>query len=244
MARAQGRDGPWLGGAVAASAGVHILIGLLFPHPAARPATHAVQHATEVIDIDTPPPPTRPAVEKPAPPAPAPKAPRAPAHKAPPTALAQAAKVVTRTPAATEPLDFGDTIVSGTASSFAGGITAATGTSKSVVREAPSPQAPAAAAGGTGSGANLSRSPRMAGESAWKCPFPAEATGVGEAFVQLRVFVGADGQALDAAVLADPGHGFGAAAVRCAIGTRWSPALDREGTPVRATALVRVRFTR
>jgi protein TonB len=84
----------------------------------------------------------------------------------------------------------------------------------------------------------------MAGDSAWKCPFPAEAGGIDEAFVQLRVFVSADGQALDAAVLADPGHGFGAAAVRCAIGTRWSPALDREGIAVRGTAIVRVRFTR
>jgi glutaminase len=45
-------------------------------------------------------------------------------------------------------------------------------------------------------------------------------------------------------VLADPGHGFGTEAVRCAIDTRWSPALDREGNPIRGTAIVRVRFTR
>lgn len=245
IARAQGRDRPWLAGAVAASAGAHLLAGLLFQHPAARPATRAVQPATEVIDIDTTPPPPKPLAESPPPPAPAPKAPRAPARKAPPRALAQAAEVVTRAPAATEPLDFGDTIVSGSASSFAGGVTAATGTSRTVVREAPSPDAPAAAgAGGSGTGANLSRSPRMEGEAAWKCPFPAESAGVDDAIVQLRVFVGADGKALEAAVLVDPGHGFGAAAVRCAIGTRWSPALDREGAAVRATAIVRVRFTR
>ncbi len=61
---------------------------------------------------------------------------------------------------------------------------------------------------------------------------------------QLRVFVDAGGKALDAAVIVDPGHGFASQAVRCAIGKRWSPALDREGIPMRATAIVRVRFTR
>jgi glutaminase len=46
------------------------------------------------------------------------------------------------------------------------------------------------------------------------------------------------------AVIADPGHGFGAEARSCSIGKRWSPALDSAGNPIRATAIVKVRFTR
>jgi hypothetical protein len=84
----------------------------------------------------------------------------------------------------------------------------------------------------------------MAGDSSWQCPFPSQADGIDEAVVQLRVFVDAGGKALDAAVIVDPGHGFASQAVRSAIGKRWSPAPDREGVPIRATAIARVRFTR
>jgi hypothetical protein len=80
----------------------------------------------------------------------------------------------------------------------------------------------------------------MADDSSWRCPFPSEASGIDEANVLLRVSVGADGKAPHVAVIADPGHGFGAEA----IGKRWSPALDSAGNPIRATAIVKVRFTR
>jgi protein TonB len=217
-----------------------LLGSLLFPRPA-QTAPRAFRPPTEVFDIETAPPPPKPVVESPPPTAPA--GARAPAHRAPPV-LAQAGQVITTKPAAAEPLDFTNEFVTGTASAFAGGTTAATGTSRSVVRGAADSPAPDAAAGGTGSGSNLSRAPSMAGDSSWQCPFPSQADGINEAFVQLRVFVDAGGKALDAAVMVDPGHGFASQAVRCAIGKRWSPALDREGLPIGATAIVRVRFTR
>jgi protein TonB len=63
--------------------------------------------------------------------------------------------------------------------------------------------------------------------------------------VVLRVVVDASGTADSARVLADPGHGFGAAAVACALRTRFVPARARDGTPVRSTSPpIRVRFTR
>jgi protein TonB len=161
-----------------------------------------------------------------------------------PPAVAQAGQVIAKTPAAAEPLDFTNAFVNGAASAFAGGTTAATGTSRSVVRGAADSPAPDAPASSAGSGSDLSRPPTMTGESSWQCPFPPHADGIDEAIVQLRVFVDAGGNALDAAVIVDPGHGFASQAVRCAIGKRWSPALDREGIPIRATAIVRVRFTR
>jgi protein TonB len=46
-------------------------------------------------------------------------------------------------------------------------------------------------------------------------------------------------------VLADPGHGFGAAAVACALRTRFVPARARSGQAVRSLSPpIRVRFTR
>jgi protein TonB len=115
-----------------------------------------------------------------------------------------------------------------------------------VVRGAAGPPGPEVAGGGTGAGTgtNFSRAPSPADGASWQCPFPPEANGVDQATVQLRVFVGSDGRALDATVIADPGHGFGTEALQCAIGRRWSPALDRAGNPTRATAIVKVHFTR
>jgi protein TonB len=234
------RDHPWLAAALLASAGLHLFAGLLFPRPAPT-APRAARPPTDFIDVETAPPPPQPVVDAPPPPAPA--AARAQPHRGQ-KVLAQAGQIVARAPAPAEPLDFTDDVVTGSGSTFAGGTTAASGASRSVVRSAAGPPAPDVGAGGTGSGANLSRSPSMADDSSWRCPFPPEASGIDEANVQLRVFVGADGKALDVAVIADPGHGFGPEAVRCALGKRWNPALDRAGNPIRATAIVKVRFTR
>jgi periplasmic protein TonB len=47
------------------------------------------------------------------------------------------------------------------------------------------------------------------------------------------------------AMLRDPGHGFGAAAIQCAMGQRFNSALDRMGNPVAATTPpILVRFSR
>jgi protein TonB len=232
------REYRWIAAAMAASMGLHLAGVLLFP-PAVHGLARAVRPPTDVIDIETAPAPSAPAVEPPPPPQqPAPKS--APSRAAP-KALAQAGQVVTAT-APPGPLDFTGGFVTGTATAYAGGTTAAGGMSRTVVRGAPDPPGPAAGGGGTG--ANLSRTASLSDESSWHCPFPPEADAIDEAIVELRVFVGANGEAQDAVVITDPGHGFGAAALRCAIGKRWKPALDRHGNPVPATAIVRVRFTR
>ncbi len=79
------------------------------------------------------------------------------------------------------------------------------------------------------------------------CPWPREAEGLGidEQVVLLRVVVGADGRASSADVLADPGHGFGQAALGCARVARFEPARDRAGQPYAATSPpIRVTFRR
>ena len=81
----------------------------------------------------------------------------------------------------------------------------------------------------------------------WSCPWPREADAeqIDEQTVVLRVVVGASGTAERATVLADPGHGFGAAAVACALRTRFVPARARSGEAVRSLSPpIRVRFTR
>jgi protein TonB len=236
------REHRWLAAAVLASVGLHLAGVLLFPRPMPR-AAPAVRPPTDVIDIEPAPAPPAPPMEPPPPsPQPAPSSRRAPS-RAEPKALAQAGRVVTRI-APADPLDFTGGFVTGTGTAYAGGTTSAGGTSRTVVRGPPDPSGPAVAGGGTGTGANLSRTASLVDDSSWQCPFPPEAFGVDEASVDLRVFVGADGKARDAAVIADPGHGFGTEALRCAIGKRWRPAFDRDGNPVPATAIVRVRFTR
>jgi len=81
----------------------------------------------------------------------------------------------------------------------------------------------------------------------WACPWPHEADDqqIDEQTVVIEVVVGPDGRAESATVLSDPGHGFGQAAIACALRTRFTPARDRQGQPTRATSpAVLVRFTR
>jgi protein TonB len=81
----------------------------------------------------------------------------------------------------------------------------------------------------------------------WRCAWPREAIAqdVFERSVVLRVLVRPDGSAESAQLLSEPGFGLGRAALGCARTTRFTPALDREGRPVRATSPpIRVRFTR
>ena len=61
----------------------------------------------------------------------------------------------------------------------------------------------------------------------------------------VQVTVQLDGRVRAATLLNDPGHGFGPAAIACALRTRFEPARDREGKPIAALSPpVRVRFTR
>jgi protein TonB len=162
---------------------------------------------------------------------------------------APAAAILTKKEDPSEPLDLTDTntFVSGSAASYAGGATAAgaarvegmaSSAATSVAlrgREVPASAAP-----------DLSRQAHLAGGSRWRCPFPPEADSaqIDSALVRLRVDVDAAGKAKHASVLRDPGFGFGREAVRCALTSEWTAALDRGGAPLDASAVVDVRFER
>jgi protein TonB len=61
----------------------------------------------------------------------------------------------------------------------------------------------------------------------------------------LRSKMDAEGQATHVSVITDPGHGFGAAAVACAMREKYQPARDANGRTVAdETKPFRVRFER
>lgn len=238
--------------AVLGAAGVHVaviasalLMGTTEPRPAPPPPK-----VTQMVEVTLPvekapePPPPEPEPAKPPPtaaPAP-PRAPRVP-KAAPPPAAAQAAKVLT---AAEEVVDFGDTIVSGKATSYARGVTASNGTATHAVRDQRATGEGADGGKGTAVKGDASRPPSLAGGARWDCPFPVEAddAGMDRAVVGLRVEVAADGGVQEVKSTSDPGYGFAREARRCAKSKRWSPGLDRNGQPARAVALVTVHFER
>lgn len=81
----------------------------------------------------------------------------------------------------------------------------------------------------------------------WSCPWPREANalGIDEQMVVLRVVVTTEGRAESVEVLADPGYGFGQAALACAERARFESATDGTGQAYTATSPpIRVRFTR
>jgi protein TonB len=206
----------------------------------------------EVIRDEPPPPPPPPAPEE-AKPEPAPPPPKATPHEPPPPpAPAQAAKVLTQEPNPNEPVDLtGNTIVSGNADTYAGGVTAANGTSPTPVRSLTSPHG---VPGGTGApqappapvGPDQSRRASL-GSHEWECPFPPEAdtAQIDDTYVSLEIDLRADGSVAAVRVTKDPGNGFGRQARACAL--KWphyQTALDRNGVPVTQTIPARVHFSR
>ncbi|MCY1005053.1 TonB family protein [Nannocystis pusilla] len=202
----------------------------------------------------TPPPPEPPPSEPPpaaSEPAPAvasaPPAPSRPARPAP----ARAGKVVAAPPGA---LDLtGDVVVVGNASAYVGGATSSTGTGTKPVPNASSepspapPPAPTASPPPASPGAVDRSRPVALASDEWNCPWPLEADGLAldEQVATIRVTVDARGVVESAELVTDPGDGFGAAALACARRTRFTPALDRDGRPVRAPSpAIRVHFTR
>ncbi len=203
-------------------------------------------------------------VEEPAP-GPAPTAPQPGSVRRPvgAPAAAKAGRVITAPEAAggeADPLDF--TIVQGKADRYAGGVTAATGTSDQAVRD-PKAQGgaePVRRPGGTGTGAGTPppakrQAPKPVSKRraarpvsvSWNCPFPSEADAqdVHYARVMIVVSVRKNGTAAKAALLSDPGYGFGAAARSCALGQRYSVAWDDSGRPTAGrTPPFTVTFTR
>jgi|HubBroStandDraft_1064217.scaffolds.fasta_scaffold79810_2 periplasmic protein TonB len=205
----------------------------------------------EVMKEDPPPPPPPQAEpEAKAEPAPPPRMP----HEAPPPppAPAQAAKVLTREPDPNEPVDLtGNTIVTGNATDFPGGLTASNGTGANAVRSLTSPTG---VPGGTGApsapppppGPDRSRPPSLAGGSDWNCPFPPEAdtAQIDEAYVTVQVDVRPDGTPGAVTIVSDPGNGFGREARRCAMSKSFQAALDHDGNAIAGTKKVKVHFSR
>lgn len=244
--------------------------GLVAAAMAAMPARDAVAPRKEsrplhVVEIASPPPP--PAMREPEPPpppqpappkartvaqprvakaAPAPKS--APPEAAPPAAgpvaPAMAGQVVAA-PAEPEILDFTSfDIATGQGEAYAGGITHSAGTNRTAVRGGE--VALGGAQGAVGAASSKARSVSLSG-SRWDCPWPDEARSLAirEQEVLLRAEVRPDGRAVRVEILADPGHGFGEAARRCALQARFEPALDDEGNPIASVSPpIRVRFTR
>lgn len=205
------------------------------------------------VELFAPPPPAPPLPEapQPAPPAVAPR-PRANARsrpaaapQAPAPAPARAAAVVTQEAPAQKVLDLSAfTIASGETTQAVGGATAGAGRGTQPVT---GPATIGGVVGGTGTGTrDLSQPVRLpAGE--WDCPWPAEADalGIDEQAVILHVTVRPDGRVESSELRADPGSGFGQAALACAQKARFLPATDVNGQPVRArSGPIRVLFIR
>jgi len=205
----------------------------------------------EVVKEEAPaPPPPQPEPEARQERAPPPRAPRE--APPPPPAPAQAAKVLTREPDPNEPVDLTDnTIVTGNATDFPGGLTSASGTGTTAAR---SPTSPTAVPGAAGApivapkpvGPDRSRPASLGGGNEWNCPFPAEAdtAQIDDAYVTMQIDVRPDGTASAVRVLSDPGNGFGREARRHAMGLRYPPALDHDGNPISGTFKVKVHFSR
>jgi protein TonB len=136
-----------------------------------------------------------------------------------------------------------ETLITGTAHDYAVGV--ATSRGVGAPSRAAGIAAPAAASGQLGT-SDVSSAVGLASQ-AWSCPWPREADAerIDEQTVVIRVIVDADGNAESATVLSDPGHGFGRAAMRCAMQTRFTPARDPDGKPIRAQSPpIRITFTR
>jgi protein TonB len=162
---------------------------------------------------------------------------------APPPPPAQAGAILAHE--TSEPVDLtNDAFVTGNAQAFAGGITGAKGTNTVPGSAGEVPEGSPSAA--RIEAPDRSRAVSLEGAN-WSCPWPtqADAEQLHEQTVVIRVVVAADGHAESAHVVADPGRGFGPSATSCALRTRFTPAQDRNGAPIRARSPpIRVRFTR
>jgi len=157
------------------------------------------------------------------------------------TPPAQAGQLAAVSP---EQADFtGMAFIVGSGTSYAGGATTSSGTSRKAAIGPAAPEVPRSEPSSVRSRAR----PVMLDQSAWSCPWPAEADAeqVNEQTVVLQAGVRADGHAEHVDLLSDPGFGFGAAARMCALRTRFEPARDTAGQPIIALSPpIRVHFYR
>jgi protein TonB len=246
------------GGSFVAALVAHGIVAIALPVLGARtPHGKAPALPTEMIDVQLQRPPEPPSQ----PPAPMVETPDTPTPSKPvgrtamarpaattQTVPAQAAAVLTSKPDPGGPVDLSDTFVVASAVAYAGGTTSANGTSSSAAPRGGLP-GDAGARDETRllkAGVDRSRRATIFDGPQWTCPFPVEADQdqVDQATVEIRVKVAADGTPADVAVLRDPGYGFAREARRCALSKPWSPALDREGSPVESAVVVNVHFDR
>lgn len=209
-------------------------------------------------EVDKPKPeekPPEPEPEAPPPPAPVPKAAAKEEPQEPPPPPAQAAKVLTQEPDPDEPVDMtGQGFVTGDGNGPGYGMVSAAGTGSAPTYNKGASLDGKEGGKGTGpvtppapQGPDLSKAAGLVGSSAWDCPFPPEADAeqIDQAVVSIIVTVRTDGSPQSVKVVSDPGYGFGRAARICALSRKYTPALDRTGSPmVSATPPIRVRFTR
>jgi protein TonB len=148
--------------------------------------------------------------------------------------------------------------ISGQGDRFAGGVTAATGTSKTAVRNRAA--RPGGVRGGRGTkptkgtahvrrGPDLSRPPKVLDMAILQsCPFPPESDveQTNLAYVNVAILVGTNGKAESVSLLSESpaGQGFGREARRCALRVRYESGLDRTGNRSPQSIHVRFRFTR
>ena len=246
-------DGQWrrlaLGGAVvvvlyggvfALVSGLGNSIGPWSAEMAAR--IHEAIAMERAVEVTPPPPPPAPPPSAPVAEAPhiaATRSVRAPnVQQAPATPPAPAGQLAA---VSQEPADFtGTAFIVGSGTSYAGGTTTSSGNSR---KAALGPEAPRSALSKARSRARAV----SLDQSAWNCPWPAEADAeqVNEQTVVLQASVRADGRTEHVDVLSDPGYGFGAAARLCALRTRFEPARDMAGQPIAAQSpAIRVHFFR
>jgi len=175
--------------------------------------------------------------------------PRRPAP--PPTAngaagRAQAGAVVARAMDPDEVVDLTEnSFVVGSARAYAGGATVSSGTSATGA-SAQDGDGQSPVEGHAATPPNQSRGVAL-GRDRWSCAWPKDADlrPIDEQTVVIYVVVAADGKPEAAEAVTDPGYGFASAAVSCALQTRFTPARDRTGKPVRARSPpIKVRFTR
>lgn len=242
---------------------VHLGVGLasaMIPPPA--PAVGVSRPPVRISvarEVEPPPPPLEPA-EAPAPEAPAEPARARPSQEAPtpnepapaedaPAAPAVAADVVQAAapaPDPAEPLDF--SVVTGEGESYAGGVTASTGTSTHAVHtEHVDVRRGVPSSSGGGAPPNSRARPVGQPTRAWSCDWPRAASGldVDVEFVTMRVAVEADGEITDVRIVRHAGYGFDEEARRCALRHRLPPARDHGGVAMRtASHAIRLRFER
>jgi protein TonB len=158
--------------------------------------------------------------------------------------------VLTQEPDPNEPVDLtGNTFVSGNATDYAGGVTAANGTNKTPVRALTSPTG---VPGGTGPvttappGPDRSRAASIQNVDWNAVPFPPEADvdQIDEAYVLVTMDIDADGKAHNIHVLKESSPGFAKQVTKFAESKRFIAALDHDGRAIPSTLTRNIHFTR